>query len=172
MATYEKADDEIVTMVKDLISSHYPPLSEAGVDVRCWAAHALVDKNGDVKGCALKRNGWPVLAQVNVVPYKGRVKGHGDCEITVDGDRWDEQDEGRKRAVLDSQLHRLEVRRDAEGAVKLDNALRPKLKLRRADFLVEGFDEIVRRHGGAAVEAEAFNDLHRHWVQQELFPGE
>ena len=109
MPTYAKAPAEIAELVNDLMDRYHGKLLEAGVTVDLLLAHAKQDSDGpNPEAVALKQHGYQVAALIRVVPYKLRVQGHGDAEITIDGDRWDEWPTAEREALLDHELEHLE----------------------------------------------------------------
>lgn len=170
MSTYRKADKEILALVADLVRQFHPALLEAGVRVGCLMAFAPRNEStGEPRGPALKWAGYPAAALVKVTSHKDRVAGLPDALICVDGDRWPEWGDARKRALLDHELEHLEVIRDEEGAVKLDDCNRPRLKNRPHDWEIGGFESIAKRHKEAAFEVEQTRSL-AHKYGQLLFP--
>lgn len=154
MATYRKADDESVELLRDVMVAYHPRLAEAGVRVEFLEAFAPRGKNGEPKGPALKHHGYPALAVVKPTSHKDRVAGEADAILSIDGDRWPELTDARKRALLDHELTHLElvVR---EGEIQLDDCHRPKLKTRPHDFEVGILDDVIRRHGADSFDADA-----------------
>ena len=120
-----------------------------------FAYAAVNEKTGERKGPAIKHHGYAAAAVVRIVSQKDRVSGMPDAMIDIDGDAWPEWTEQRQRAVLDHELHHLEVVKEDSGAVKLDDCNRPKLKMRLHDFEIGGFAEIAKRYKEEALEVEA-----------------
>ena len=171
MATYRKADLLAFELIKELIAAHHPELEEAGVRVGCLFAFAPTDeKTGEPKGPALKHHGNPAAALVKIVSHKDRVAGMPDAVICVDGLAWEKDwNEQRRRAVLDHELTHLEVARDEDGAIKLDDCHRPRLKMRPDDWALTGFESIAKRYKEAAIEVETARSLADRYGQL-LFP--
>jgi hypothetical protein len=165
MATYQNCGPEVGRMVKDLIADHYPELEEAGVTIHCQYAYAARNKDGEPKGPALRFGNYPAAAIVRVNSHKHRVQGEKDATIEIDGDHWEELTEAEQVALLDHEICHLEVLRDREGAVKTDNCGRPRLKCRQHDFQIGAFVSVMRRHGPAALEAQALMTASREYVQ-------
>lgn len=171
MATYRKADSDALALIKELIGDNHPELVEAGVKVGARFAYAPRDDNtGEPKGPALKHHGYEAAAIVKIVSQKDRVMGFPDAVIDIDGLAW-EQDwsDERKRAVLDHELTHLEVKRDDEGNIQLDDCHRPKLKMRLHDWQLGGFESIAQRHKEQAIEVEAARAMADKYGQL-LFP--
>jgi hypothetical protein len=152
MSTYRQCDNGVVATVRRLIKENHLDLDHAGVTIGCRFAYAPRNKDGEPAGPALKLHGYPCLAVANITSYGHRVDGLPDARITLNGDEWDELIEERQLAVLDHELEHFEVRRDDEGNFLLDDANRPKLKIKLHDLVVGGFAQIVHRHGRNAEE--------------------
>lgn len=171
MATYRKADSDVFALIKELIADNHPELDEAGVKVGARFAYAPRDDNtGEPKGAALKHHGYEAAAIVKIVSQKDRVMGFPDAVIDIDGMAWEQgwSDE-RKRGVLDHELTHLEVKRDDEGGILLDDCNRPKLKIRLHDWELGGFESIARRYKEQALEVEAARAMADKYGQL-LFP--
>lgn len=164
MATYRQADPEVSAIIKELMAAHHPQLQECGVRVGALFAYATPDcQTGEPSGPALKKYGLPAVASVRVVSQRDRIGGLPDAQILIDGDAWSDWSDECKRAVIDRQLQHLEVNRDEDGAVKLDDCNRPRLKIRPPDWLVSGFETIARRHGEASLEVQEARKLADEW---------
>lgn len=172
MPIYERDEDgRIAEIAAEVCRKYHGELEAAGVRVDYLFAHAKTDKNGDPVGAALKLGGYHAAAIVRVVGLKDRVKGHGDAEVIVDGDRWDEWSEERKAAILDHELTHLELIVDEDG-VKRDDYGRPRLRCRLHDRQFGWFDAVARRHGPDAVEVEqAANLVDDLELRQLYLPG-
>lgn len=157
--TYQVADDEVKGLVADVMEATFPELAEADLAVDVLMAFAAVDKDGNQTGVAVKLHGVPCLATIRVVNLKDRVAGLGDVRIILDGDRWPESSDARRRALIDHELNHVELQRDDAGAVKTDDAERPVVKLKPHDFELGGFWATVVRHGKDAPEATIHADI-------------
>jgi hypothetical protein len=154
MATYRNASNELLPIVSDLVAQYHGNLHDAGVTFEVLYAHADRDaKTGEPKGPAITSQRVGVPAKVRIMPLGDRVAGSADVRIIVDGDEWEKWAEPHQRACIDRELTRLELQIDEDGAVKLDDACRPKLRLIAPDFLAEGFVSVVERYKGDAAEA-------------------
>lgn len=164
-ALLSPADSEAVELLREVLQEHHPDLVEAGVTINLLFANAKAGADGEVKGPALKLHGYPCLATVKINSLKDRIEGKKDATIELDGDVWHEHAEARKKAI------HLVVAREKDGSVKLDDAGRPKLKMRLHDMVVGGFTEVLERHGQEhAGEADHVKALFEQLRQLELFP--
>jgi hypothetical protein len=156
MSTYQKANPEVRDMADSLLEEFttYKPLLEAKVKIDFMFAYAERGEDDQPKGFALTRRGVRVLGITRKLGIKDRVMGRGDCEVCLDGDWWESETPLRRRALLDHELHHLEVVTDADGVVIRDDLKRPKLKLRKHDIEVGWFAIVAGRHGSASIEME------------------
>lgn len=161
MATYSKCTNrDILDVAEALRAEFHPDLERFEVTVGYMFAYASRDAEGQPKGPALHRQGVAAAAEVCITPLKLRALGIPDAVITLDGDNWRKWPEATLRAVLDHELHHIEVvKEEGTNVCRSDDLGRPKLKLRPHDFEVWGFDLIVARHGAAAMETRAIEQL-------------
>jgi hypothetical protein len=160
MSTYKKADPEVREMAEKILEEFpsYKPIVEAKVKIDFLFAFAEVEPdeegNESPQGYALTKHGIRALGITRKLGIKDRVMGRGDAEVVLDGDWWDEATPERRRALLDHELHHLEVKTDEDGVVIRDDLKRPKLKLRKHDVEVGWFAIVAGRHGSASIEIE------------------
>lgn len=156
MSTYQKADSAVREMAEKILEQFetHKPLLEYKVKIDFVFAFAAVDNFGDPKGPALTRHGVGAWGITRKLGLKDRAMGRGDAEISLDGDWWEKATEARRRALLDHELHHLEVKLDDDGILVKDELHRPKLKLRKHDVEVGWFAIVAGRHGGASLEIE------------------
>ncbi len=169
MSTFRPPTPDLTALLDDVLSTHHQRLANHGVRIGLRMAFAAEDKDGNPKGAALMHHGYPALALVRIVSHKDRVAGLPDAIIDVDGDRWPEQSDEEKIATLDHELTHLVPILARGGAVKLDDCHRPRLKMRKHDWQLGGFAEVVERHGVNAIEAQEFEKVSRKFRQMELF---
>lgn len=156
MSTYQKAPPEVREVAEKVIEEFpsYKPIVEAKVKIDYLFAFAEVSEDGEIKGCALTKHGNRALGITRKISIKDRVMGRGDAEVCLDGDWWEGTTPARRRALLDHELHHLEVVVDEYGEVIRDDLKRPKLRLRKHDVEVGWFALVAGRHGGASLEIE------------------
>lgn len=167
MPTFETADD-VRPLLSAAIAKYHQELQTVGVTVALMYAFASKDEDGEPKGNALKVHGWPAAAKIKINSLADRCEGKDDCTITIDGDRWKELAEPRRLALLDHELEHLIVCRDAEGAVRKDDADRPKLRIRPHDMQGGVFVEVMKRHKEHAIDAEVCSEFSRCLEQAEI----
>jgi len=90
--------------------------------------------------------GVKALGICRKIPLKERALGRGDAEICLDGEWWKDAPEPEQRALLDHELHHIEVK-IIEGAMACDDLGRPLLKIRKHDYELGLFTIIAQRHG-------------------------
>jgi len=156
MSTYQKADSAVREMAEKILEQFdtHKPLVEHKVKIDFVFAFASVDNFGNPKGPALTKHGIAAYGITRKMGLKDRAMGRGDAEISLDGDWWAEATEARRRALLDHELHHLEVKLDDDGILVKDELRRPKLKLRKHDVEVGWFAIVAGCHGGASLEIE------------------
>ena len=156
MSTYQKAPPEVKEMAEAILEEFisYKPLVEAKVKIDFLFAYAEVGEDGESKGYALMKHGIRALGITRKMGIKDRVMGRGDAEVALDGDWWEDATPGRRKALLDHELHHIEVKLDEDGVVIRDDLKRPKLKLRKHDVEVGWFALVAGRHGSNSLEIE------------------
>lgn len=153
MPQFDIAPESINETIQTLITANHPELVEANVTVD--TIFAFDDKGG----FPVKTNGYPSAANIKISNLKSRVKGAADAEICIDRDAFNAMTEGQQKALIDRELHRLIVVRDKEGNVKVDDAERAKLRLKKFDYMLGWFKEIAVRHGADSPEVYQANIL-------------
>lgn len=147
--TYSRAPDEVTDRVAHLIKCFYPALRAAGVKID------LLSVSTDSEDAhALTHAGYPAYAVVRAVGIKERAKGAGDAEITIDEARYITMTSEEKDALLDHEIHHIELKMSKTGMVKLDCRGRPKLGMKKHDYQFGWFREIAERHGRASIEVK------------------
>lgn len=159
MAILERCPEAIRERVDYLVDMYHAPLRDAGVTIDLWFSKAATDDNGDPVGPALKLHGYACAGVAKINSYELRKKGHGDTEIKLDGDRWDEWSQAEQDAILDHELEHFELCVDKKGRVKRDDADRPKVRCRKHDHQFGWFDAIAKRHGPASIEVQQFQHM-------------
>jgi hypothetical protein len=143
-------------MAKEVLGLHesHKPLLNAGVTTDFLFAIAEVDeKTGEKIGPALKLWGQPALAICRKIGLKDRVMGRADTEICIDGDYWATAPEAEQRALLDHELHHIQVRIDKRGVIR-DDIGRPLVNLRQHDIQIGWFKIVAERNGAHSIERQ------------------
>lgn len=156
MTTYVKCPKAVADLANEILCTFPPhkPLLDARVTIDFVFAHGERDEHSnELKTYAMTNKGHRVLGKARKVPLKDRALGRSDAEITLDGDWWDEASEPERKALLDHELHHLEVRTDNRGVVR-DDLHRPVLDIRWHDYEFGWFNVIAERHGRASQEVK------------------
>jgi hypothetical protein len=148
---------QAVEMVDRLIEETFPGLHEARVSVGVTMARSD-------RGPAVTHHGDPAWATVKIINTQLRSEGQPDARILVDERAWDDMEDDQRAALLDHELTHLMVKRSKKDfSLRIDEAGRPVLGMRRHDFVLGGFAEVVERRGAAAPEkrvAEHIREAH------------
>lgn len=146
MPKFDIAPQSINDTISKLIAANHPELEESGATVDSIFAF---DENGNHP---VKTNGYPSAANVKINNLRSRIKGAKDAEITIDRDAFNSMTEPQQEALLDRELLRLEIARNKDGEIKRDDADRPKIKIRKFDYMLGWFKKIAQRHGADSPE--------------------
>ena len=166
--TYEKANIEVVETLDEVMTLYHPHLKDAGVTVDVLLAHA----DPESEEPAVKAHGYEAAAVVRNINLKDRVKGNGDVEIVIDGDKINEWSLTQLKALLDHELTHVELARDKYGAIKRDDLDRPKLTMRLHDRHFGWFDGVARRWGFDSFEVQQATEMVKDWEFAQLYlPG-
>lgn len=155
MPLYERAPKEINDIANGILvkfESHKPLLNYR---VKIDYIIALADKEGEA---AIKWHGIRAYGLARILGLKDRAMGRGDAEILIDGNWRQDASDAELEALLDHELHHLEVQVE-DGKMKKDALDRPKLKMRKHDFQVGWFHDIAKRHGKASIECQQAKQL-------------
>ena len=167
MSIFREAPQEIHDVIADVIEKYHGDLATANVTVGAVLAEGPRDTEGAKTGPAIKRHGWPVLSRIKVNSLQDRVEGKPDATITLDHDEdgWPSLSEEERIALIDQELTRLSFVNDRDGERLLDDLGHPKLHYRTADWQLEGFEIIAKRHKEASPEVKAAVHLRDNYGQ-------
>lgn len=155
MATFRPVDDvETIEMFNEILNKYYGDLVDAKVTINILYAHATKDDEGNIKGVALKHQGWPVAAIVKVNSVKDRVEGKCDATISIDGDEWPNRSNTEQKSIIDHEIFHILLCYDREGNLKLDSAKRPKLRLKQHDVQMGVFKTIAKRYAEKSLDTQ------------------
>lgn len=154
---YHAPDTATVKLLKrELNAKHHARLKKSKVTV------ALLMATSD-EGHAVYLNGYAKAAVVGITPYKMRCLGVADAEIVIDEKLWEKLEDAEKKSLMDHELTHLLPVLGSDNKVKLDAYDRPKLAMRRHDWEIGGFAEIIVRHGEQALDMQQIRGMqHRH----------
>jgi len=144
---YEHCPPEVIRLLEDAMTRWHPELVEAVVEIKPLFALAY-SRSGEAIP-AIKVRGHAAIAKIKITKLEDRVRGMGDATLLIDGAKWERMGHNARLAMLDHELEHLDV--DPE---KLDDAGRPKLKMRHHDWELSGFDEVMKRQGENSIELQ------------------
>ncbi len=171
--TYTQADKDTLDLVREILATHYPAIRGMVPELQIGVLLACSDKE---EKPALTRGGYPVAGQIRVISQENRAAGGPDVLITLDGDQWSDRSVVEQYALVHHQLHHIVPVKlhaltgtGAKGwACELDGLGRPRVRLRKHDFEIGGFNRIIEVHGDAAIEWQEVKRVHEAWHQQVL----
>ena len=154
MITFTRSDKH-EKRVQTILEKYHDDLHQVELTVGVLLAHRDESQEPSVKDA-----GYPVEAVRKITSYRERVLGMEDLVFTLDATVFADLPGPAVDAWLDRLLTSVELVRDDEGEVRCDDAGRPKLKKRLCDWMLSGYELIAKRHGAAAPEARAFQDVY------------
>lgn len=149
--TYSQPDmfDTIRATLERVMAKWHQHLSDA--EVRVGILYATSD---DEDAPPLKRNGAPLIARIRVLSLMWRVLTNVDALLEIDQRAWNDLDDDSQVASIDHELSHLNTVRDGNDNPKRDDIGRPKLTTCDPSWWSsDGFLDVVKRHGEAAIEA-------------------
>ena len=164
-AVYQTAPKEVEALLKAVRAQYYRDLDETGVTICVLMAVAKAKETpdgeivGEAMDPALKLHGHEAAAVISITSHKNRVAGQDDALLCIDAKKWEDMDDSQRRALLDGQLQRIQVRVDDDGNPLTDDCSRPKLALRPFDYVLRGYEAVAKRHGENSqevIEAKAW----------------
>lgn len=176
MSTYQRCPQSVPDMAAEILCKYveHKSLLTGRVKIDYVFAYADEDEHGMKRGDAIRHHGVKALGLCRRIGLKDRALGRGDAEIMLDGDWWQKASEAEQRALLDHELHHLEVRMNQFGQIAFDDLQRPKLNLRPHDFEFGWFAVIAQRHKEASQErkqAKTILDSAGQWLWPDLMKG-
>ena len=143
---YSPASQDVTHKIAELREEHY---SNEAFELVTVGALFVFNEAGEP---VLTHRGYPAAALARIVSSRDRAVGMTDAQIVVDRVVWQGLTTKQQIALLDHELHHLEVVLDKDGSVRFDAQDRPKLKIRKHDWEFGWFDEIANRHGADSIE--------------------
>ncbi len=159
--TYTECTQDVIDIADAVMQKHHADLLQADVRIK-WLFHIHSD------GAALKNKGYPVPAKSKIHGLADRVAGTPDVTVFVDHAWWTNHDTDQCRAVIDGILAELMLGEDDDGNTLTDDAGRPIVKRKPADYFIAGFDDVALRHGVACPNVRAVAVLTGKWIQAGL----
>jgi hypothetical protein len=156
MSLYQIAPDAVRETANAILCKYesHKPILDAKVRIDYLFAFPDKDQDGNFQGDAIRNQGVRALGLTRKLGTKDRAAGRGDAEVLIDGEWWEEASEEEKAALLDHELHHIDVRVDEDGHAIRDNLERPALRMRSHDRTMGWFDLIAKRHGAASQEVQ------------------
>lgn len=159
--TYSSDDGEVGDLIAKLMKTEYRALAEAGVTVEVFMAR---NDTGD----AVTLHGWPCQAVIKINNLENRTAGLADARMIVDANRWERKSAGERRGLVAHELHHLDLIRHKQGQVKKDDMDRPRLRMRKHDWELGGFDTIAERYEADAPEVQVAARIWKRLDQMEI----
>ena len=147
--TYELANATDEKLLNEILSTErYEMLKSYDIQIQLFYKYGKRDKDGELKTPALQKNGTAIYAQTKIVSSFNRITDDTDVKIIINKDLWDELSREEKLAVLDNELHYIQIKEDKEGEPLMisEDCDKVQLKLRKPDFYCEGFLDIMNIH--------------------------
>ncbi len=163
---FREADQSVHDLLGAVLAEYFPELDgmepSLVVDIRM-----AVD--GEGKGKRLKHHGHHVAAMIKVVSQEERSAGGADVRIKIDQASWDERSHREQTALLWHELNHVIPKQHTEtGLLVLDPYGRPKIMLRKDDWMLTGFIEAVRIFGEDSIERQSLEAVAAKLSQLEL----
>jgi DNA segregation ATPase FtsK/SpoIIIE-like protein len=140
---YWVAEEKVQAACRATMEQFHEPLAALGVNVLCVFAKAE-DKKGFPLP-AVKLRGRSCYATIRAVSDEDRAAGMPDAVMTIDHVLWKTLSTERQVALLDHELTHIEL---AGG----ESSSGVSLAMRKHDWELAGFFDVVKRHGKDAIE--------------------
>jgi DNA segregation ATPase FtsK/SpoIIIE-like protein len=137
------AGEQVQLACRETMKQFHPELAAFKVNVLCVFAKAE-DKKGNFKP-AVKVHGRAAYAAIRAVKDEDRAAGMPDAVMTIDHVLWVGLSPARQAALLDHELTHIQ----ADGG---ESSAGVSLGMRKHDWELAGFAEVVTRHGLDAIE--------------------
>ena len=161
---FARATDGERALMDGIIALYHTRLTDVGVTIGLVFAEPDPEKEGSV----LSHGGYTAAALAVKTTASERRHGAPDCEIQIDRWTWERIGEASRAALIDHELTHFVPKKDKDDVQILDKRLRPVIELRRHDFQIGGFDEVVSRHGDAALGIRSRN---HHSLERGRWPA-
>lgn len=160
-AIFEKAPVDDHVYVESLMGKYHPKLTETGAKI------SLLFASDKTPGSSiLTEHGHPIAGKIRVCSGRDRAYRLGDIEIQLDYENWLQLSPEEQAALVDQLLTRIVISKNKHGEMQFDDYGRPKLSMRSYDWLIGGFDEVIRRHGDAAIESQQLQKVNERYQQK------
>lgn len=149
MANFEVFSNEDEKLFKEVWKKDkFALLRNYEVNVGVFYKYGKVNKEGYVTSPALQKNGIAIPAKINIVSNFNRMTDEVDVKIILNKEMWDEMKDDEKKVVLEDMLSYLEVKEDKTGEPLYisEDSDKVQLKLKKPEFYVEGFLDLVKMY--------------------------
>lgn len=149
MANIEQATASDNQLLERVMSKEkYEILKSYNIKIALFYKYGKRDKEGNLKTTALSKNGVPIPAQTKIVSSFNRITDNTDVKIILNKELWDELSQNEKESVLDNGLYYIEIKEDKMGEPIMisDDSDKVDLKLRKPDFYIEGFLNVMSEY--------------------------
>ncbi len=152
----ECTDLEALNLLRNVRKHLHKDLDEFEVTLAVIKAERKLNKDGeDTEGPVLALHGYECAATIKITPLNQRVLKVPDAILTINWEQWESLTKAEKEALLDHELTHLVISRDAENTPRYDDLGRPLLRMRKHDWHLGGFLEVVERHGIQSLDASS-----------------
>jgi hypothetical protein len=168
---YTKAPKSVMDILNCAMNDWHPDLEKAKVRIAVVMVKPELDDKGEPKAPAITHAGHTAAAKVRLAKPGERLCGMYDAMVEIDEFLWDSLDDESQVALLDHELEHLGIQYDADGFLRRNDDGSPKLKLKKDDWCLTGFEAVARRHKNAALEVKAIRDVVKNCQMQFEFPS-
>jgi hypothetical protein len=156
--TYSKVRLETQQMFDKILES-YEELNDYQVTFDVLYAFGATDGDGEITKPAITKNGVEFHSNAKVYRLDARAA-HNVCAVVyLDGDIWTNSSETYREAIIHSALSSLELKRNKDDEVMLDDLNLPKLKLKKPDIAYFGNSKMLEAFGKESMEYKQFAAL-------------
>jgi hypothetical protein len=148
-------------MVGQVMHKHHASLETNKIKIGTVFVETDADETTGAVPPALTDHGMPCAAKIRLAPTRDRILHGYDAVLEIDALEWEGLSGQQRTALIDHELTHVCFKSNKEGEYVRDAYGRPKLELRPHDWEVSGFDAVVQRHKGDAVEALNFRRVQR-----------
>lgn len=118
------------------------------VKVAVFYKYGKTNKEGELTSPALTKNGVAIPAKITIVSNFNRMTDEVDAKIILNAELWDEMKDDERKVVFEDMLSYLEVKEDKTGEPLYisEDSDKVQLKLKKPEFYVEGFLDLVKAY--------------------------
>lgn len=151
MATVFIADKDVKALVHSVRDEYCPHLK--GIDATVLFVMAKTSElTGEPRGPALRSHGYPAQAVIKICNPQEYALTKAEVIIKIDGAVWTKLTQEQRIALIHHQWCHVGVVRNNRGYALTDNNGRARIFIKRHDFQIAGFNEVIAAHGEASQE--------------------